>query len=222
MRCGVVALMVAYATRRDVFRYGLPRGTLSSEGREVASCLASTDTLELESHGFETDDVVTVRAIQGGTLAAPLVAGTSYYVRRVTDSTFQLAATAGGASINLTTDGVTMIVSIPLPFDDVLEFYSRFVDGFLPAHAVPLKTPYDVTVVALVAELAAKKLQHLSGVSSVSMAEFELGAKAQLERYAAGLPLRSVASTQASTNLAVTATLGATSDPRGWGSGSLP
>lgn len=213
--------MTAYATRKDVYRYGLARGALGNPGRLVAGSTASTDLLELQEHGFETDDTVTVRALEGGTLSAPLVAGTTYYVIRVSGSTFKLSATAAGSAINLSTDGVSMMVSTDLPFDDVLEFYSRFVDGFLPAHLVPLKSPYPVTVVALVAELSARKLQQLSGVESASVEKTELAAKAQLERWAKGLPLRDTRAT-ASANLAVTSTLGSTSDPRGWGSGTLP
>src|SRR5690242_15137565 len=155
--------MVAYASRRDVYDYGLPRGTLGMPARLVESSLAATDVLELDGHGFETDDPVILRAAEGGTLSAPLVAGTTYYAINLSDSTFQLAAAAGGAAIDLTTDGVSMLVATPLPFDKVLEFYSRFVDSFLPAHAVPLVAPYPDVVVATVAELAAKKLLHLCG-----------------------------------------------------------
>ncbi len=86
---------------------------------------------------------------------------------------------------------------------------------------MPLTAPYPVTVVAIVAELAAKKLQQISGVTSVSVNEAEVAAKAQLQRWAKGIPLRDAAAT-APTNLAVRATLGTVSDPRGWGSGSLP
>lgn len=213
--------MTAYATKRDVFRYGLPRGTLSSEGRLVESALASTEVITLESHGFYTDDVLLLRAVEGGTLSAPLVAGTPYYAIRLSDSTFSLAATAGGAAINLTTNGVNMLVAIALPFDEILEFYSRFVDAFLPAHLVPLESPYPVTVTAIVAELAGKRLQLLSGVSSIAMDAIELAAKAQLERWAAAIPLRDARATGPA-NLAVSVTLDSTSSGRGWGSGSLP
>lgn len=217
--------MTAYATRRDVYRFGLPRGTLGSASRLVASSQASSDVLTLEDHGFETDDELLLRAVEGGTLSAPLVEGTTYYAIRLTDSTFKLAATAGGAAINLTTDGVSMLVAIALPFDDVLEFYSRFVDAFLPAHLVPLVADdlgkFPTVVTATVAELAAKKLQILSGVTSVSITEAEVAAKAQLERCAKGIPLRDARAT-ASANLAVTASASSASDPRGWGSGTLP
>lgn len=213
--------MTAYATRRDVYRYGLPRGTLGARARLVASSVASTDTLELEDHGFETDDALVVRATEGGTLSSPLVSGTTYYVIRLSDSTFKLAAAAAGSAINLSTDGVSMLVAPELPFDEVLEFYSRFVDAFCPAHLVPFTAPVPVVVVATVAELAAKKLQALSGVTSASVSEAEIAAKAQLERWAKGIPLRDVAAT-ASANLAVRSSLDSTSDPRGWGSGTLP
>lgn len=213
--------MTAYATRRDVYRYGLARGTIGTPARIVASASSSADTLTLDDHGFEDDDEVLFRAADSGSLPSPLVASTVYYVKRVSDSTFQVAATAGGAAIDLTTEGESFFVSTELPIDDVLEFYSRFVDAFLPAHAVPLDSPYPVVVTAIVAELAARKLQLLSGQTSESMAQVELAAKAQLERWAKGLPLRDAAAT-AATNKAVVATVGSSvADPRGWGSDEL-
>lgn len=214
--------MAAYATRRDLHRYGgIARGLLVGEGRLVASSTASTDRLELESHLFDTDDEVLVRATEGGTLSAPLVAGTTYYVIRVTDSTFKLAATAGGAAIDLSSDGVSMVVSAALPIDETLELYSRWVDDLLPAHLVPLTSPYPVVVIAVVARLAGKALLNLDGKSSEIVNAAELVAKAQIERWAKGIPLRDAKAT-ASANLAVTSTMGAASDPRGWGSGTLP
>ena len=214
--------MAAYATHRDLYRYGLARGALAMPGRLVESSVASSDTLTLDGHGFVTDDEVLVRAAEGGTLTAPLVEGTTYYVVRVTDSTFKLAATSGGAAIDLSTTGDQMVVSSALPVDDVLEFYSRFVDAFLPAHAVPLTDPYPVTVTAIVAELAAKKLMTLAGLSSGVIDAAEVAAKAQLERWAKGIPLRDARATTA-TNLAITSGLtNDRTDPRGWGSGTLP
>lgn len=200
-----------YATRRDVYTYALARGSLANPGRIVASSTAATDALELAEHGFESGDAVTVRALEGGTLSAPLVDGTLYYVLRLTDSTFKLAATSGGSPINLSTDGAEMVVSTDLPFEEVLEYYSRFVEPFLPAHVVPMTAPYPKTVVGIVAQLAARRLQLIAGVSSESMKELELAAGAQLERWAKGIPLRDPKAT-ASANLAVSATLGSSSD----------
>jgi hypothetical protein len=215
----------AYATRRDVYRFGLPRGTLGSEGRLVGSASASTNLIQLEDHGFETDDEIVFRATEGGSLSSPLVEGTTYYAIRVSDSTFQVAAAPWGAPIDLTTDGASMMVATSLPFDDVLELYSRFVDGVIP-HLIPLVADKDgkfpTVVTAVVAELAAKKLQALSGVTSVSVSEAEKSARAQLESWAKGVPIRDTRAT-ASANLAVTNTLASiTGDPRGWGSRNLP
>jgi hypothetical protein len=182
--------MTAYAVRADVYKYGLPRGVLANPGRLCASAVASTNAFELDLHGFETDDDILFRAEAGGTLPAPIVAAQTYKAIRVSETLFKAAATAGGSAIDLTTDGEAVVVATPLPFDDVLEFYSRFADAFLPAHLVPLTPPYPVTVVALVSELSAKKLLLLSGQSSVNLGEAELAAKAQLERWASGIPLR--------------------------------
>lgn len=195
--------MTAYAQPSDVYKYGLPRGALGNPGRLLASSLAATSTMELMEHGFVLNDPVTFRATDGGTLSSPLVAGTTYYVIPLTYSTFQVAAAPNGPAITLTVDGVSMAVTADLPFADVLEFYSRFVDGFLPAEVVPLQAPYPVTVIGIVAQLSAKKLQILSGLTSESMDASELAAKAQLERWAAGLPVRDAASTQQPANLAV-------------------
>lgn len=114
-----------------------------------------------------------------------------------------------------------MLVSKALPFDRILESCSRFADDFMPAHLVPFTAPYPIRVVEIVATLAAKKLQASSGTSSVSVNDAELAAKAQLERFAKGLPLRDATATGPA-NLAVRATLATVTDPRGWGSETLP
>ena len=212
--------MTAYATRADLYRYGLPRGLLANPARLCASAEDTTDVFALDGHGFETGDLLLFRAEEGGTLPAPLAEGATYYAIRLSESTFKVSATLGGAAVNLTTDAVSALVAVALPVDEVLEFYSRFADAFLPAHLVPLPAPYPITVTALVAELAAKKLLLISGQTSASMTEIELGAKAQLERWALGIPLRDGRAT-ASANLAVSE--GSTADPRKWGvGGTLP
>jgi len=216
--------MTAYATRADLYRYGLPRGMLANPGRLCASALAATDAFELDGHGLETADPIIFRAEAGGTLPAPLVAGTTYYTIRINEQFFKAGASAiaaaAGTAIDLTVDGVSVVVASMLPIDEVLEFYSRFVDPFLPAHLVPLTSPYPITVTALVAELSAKKLLLIAGQSSASMTELEIAAKAQLERWAKGVPLRDARAT-ASTNTAYSESV--TADPRGWGGGgTLP
>lgn len=211
-----------YCSRADVVAW-LPSGEITGWSRLAASATASNDTITLDGHGFETDDALTVRAAEGGSLAAPLVAGTVYYAIRVSTSTFKLAATAGGAAINLTADGDEVVVIKEPPFDRVIEFYSRWVDAFLPAHAVPLTTPLSdewALVRGLVAQLASKSLLNLDGKTSEIVTAAELAAKAQLERMVKGLPVRGASGTR--TNLAISSSLASTTDTRGWGSGSLP
>lgn len=213
-----------YASRSDVAKR-LPPGALGSDAGLVASCLAGTDVITYDGHGFETDDVVKLRAIEDGTLSAPLVAGTSYYVIRTDNAHFQLAATAGGSAINITSDGVSMIVSRDPNYDEIIEFYSRWADSFLPAHLVPFTAPIPVLVKGIVADLAAKRLLNTAGQDSAVLNTAELAAKAQLERFAKnGLNVRDANAT-ASSNKAITSTLTSTADSRGWcpsGSGSIP
>lgn len=209
-----------YCSRRDVNRW-LPAGEITGSSRVAASALATSDAITLDGHGLETDDPVTVRAAEGGSLPSPLVEGTVYYAIRVTNGSFKLATTAGGAAIDLAGDGVDVIVMREPPYDDVIEFYSRWADAFLPAHLVPLQAPIHPTVKGIVAELSAKKLLNLDGKTSEAVNAAEIAAKAMLERFAIGLPLRGAAAT-ARTNLAISSSLASSSDPRGWGSGSLP
>lgn len=62
---------------------------------------ATTDVLESPAHGFANGDMVVVWAA-GGTLPAGLAEQTVYHVRDVTTDDFKLAATSGGAAVNLT------------------------------------------------------------------------------------------------------------------------
>ena len=64
---------------------------------------STTDIITLVGHGLA--DTQEVFLSTTGTLPAPLVAGTGYFVRDATANTFKLAATSGGAAINLTTNG---------------------------------------------------------------------------------------------------------------------
>lgn len=207
-----------YCSRADVTAR-LPPGTVVSPAGMLASCLASTDVLTYDGHGLETDDEVTVRAASAGTLSAPLVAGTIYYAIRLTNAAFKLAASAGGAALNITSDGVEMVVTREPKFDDVIEFVSRWADTFLPAHVVPLTAPIHPLVRGVVADVSAKRILNANGQDSAAVTAAELAGKAILERHAAGMPLRG-GTAQTPTNLAITATsVSSGSDPRGWGSG---
>lgn len=216
-----MAVSNLYCSRSDVAQR-LPLGAIISPTGIVASSVAATDTIMFDGHGLENDDAVNVRAVEGGTLSAPLASGVTYYAKRLSNSTFQLAATPGGAAINLTTDGASMVITREPIFDDIIEFYSRWADAFFPAHLVPFTAPVPVIVKGLVAELAAKRLLNIGGQDSAVVNATELAAKAQLERYLTnGMPIREAAATP-SANRAIASTLSSTSDPRGWGSGRLP
>lgn len=179
--------------------------------------------LTYDGHGLETGDAVTVRAADAGTLSAPLAVGTTYYAIRVSNAAFQLAATNGGAAINITSNGVEMIVTREPRFDDLIEFVSRWADGLLVAHAVPLTAPIHPLVRGVVADVAAKRILNANGADSAIVTAAELAGKAILERFLPGVPLRG-GTAQASTNVAITSTASSStsSDPRGWGSSTLP
>jgi hypothetical protein len=62
---------------------------------------ATTDVITSNGHGLSNGQRI---KFSGAGLSAPLVAGTVYFVRDVTTNTFKVAATSGGAAINLTTN----------------------------------------------------------------------------------------------------------------------
>lgn len=207
-----------------MFRLGVPRGNLQSTSHEVASVNISTNTLELDGHGFEDGDAVTVRAAEGGWLASPLVEGTTYYVKRTDGSRFQLAETSGGAAIDVTTVSASMFVTIEPPIADLITAVSQWMYDMLPAHA-RFESIDDVPMVLRVtcAEVVGKKAMALVGHVSESVDQYELAAKAKCERWALGIPNRAAGDVVANTNLAVRSALSTTAgDPRGWGSGSIP
>jgi hypothetical protein len=205
-----------YCSRADVTAR-LPPGAITSPTGILASCLAASDILTYDGHGLETDDEVTVRAASAGTLSAPLAVSTVYYAIRLSNAAFKLAAAPGGAALNITSDGVEMIVTREPKFDDVIEFVSRWAETFLPAHLVPLTAPIHPLVRGVVADVSAKRILNANGTDSAAVNAAELAGKAILERFAAGMPLRG-GTAQTPTNLAIVSTAAAT-DPRGWGTG---
>jgi hypothetical protein len=59
---------------------------------------AATDVVTVPGHGYVNTDTI---VFYGGTVPSPLVEGTVYYVRDATTDTFKVAATSGGAAIDL-------------------------------------------------------------------------------------------------------------------------
>ena len=72
---------------------------------------SSTELITETAHGRIAGSVVVFTA---GTMPAPLVAGTPYYVKTVLTDTYALALTSGGATIDLTTNGSGLFVNTGL------------------------------------------------------------------------------------------------------------
>lgn len=66
---------------------------------------ATADVLEAPAHGFTDGQTVVVWDAEGGSIPTGLAEGTVYYVRDATTDDLKLAATSGGAAINLTSIG---------------------------------------------------------------------------------------------------------------------
>ena len=181
---------MTYCVASDLYKYGLPRGALASEGRLVDSVDTSADSMELNSHGFADDDEVQFRPAGGGTLPTGIVAGTSYYAIAVDPWHFQVASTAGGDAIDLTAEGTTFAVYAPLPIASAIAKASRMIDDMLPAHVVPMESPYPDVVAMTCAELAASDLLAMTGGSSVTLTTVYDAARKRLERWSRGVPIR--------------------------------
>lgn len=72
----------------------------------------SNDVLEAPGHGFSDAQTVVVWAVPGVALPTGLAEGTVYHVRDATADDLKLAATAGGAAINITAVGSGMLQRI--------------------------------------------------------------------------------------------------------------
>jgi hypothetical protein len=201
-----------YCTRADIANV-LRGGSLPNPARLVAEVVPATDLLVLDGHSFELGIELVFRAEMGGSMPAPLEAGTTYYAIPTSDSTFRVAATPGGAAINLTTTGDHVLVTSPLPWAAAIEWASAIVDENLGAHRTQLAPPYPETVVSGAATLAAWRLLSFSGNERKSMTEVVAETQKMLERWAKGQPVRGP-NVPASANLAISATVTGGVDPR--------
>jgi hypothetical protein len=205
---------VAYCAASDLYDFGVPRGAAPNPGRLVSSVDATADTLALDVHGLDADSPVVFRAEAGGTMPAPLVAGTTYYAIPVSEYAFQVAASPGGSAIDITTAGERVIAITPLPVAAAIAYASRVIDEHLPAHAVPLADPVPEIVKITAAEIAAVKLVGTRGATGKSLAETIDAAYKRLDSWLRGQPIRG-ANVPPRTNLATSATA-PFADVRGW------
>ena len=84
------------AWEAGTFMFAMPLGGATPKN---FSAILSTDQIVSTAHGYaDTQKIV----FYDGVPPAPLVEGTTYYVRDSAADTFSVAATSGGAAINLT------------------------------------------------------------------------------------------------------------------------
>ncbi len=208
-----------YADPADLYAYGLPRGAAPNQGRPLAAANTSANTLTLDVHGFALNDPITFRVEGGGTIPAPLVEGTTYFAKPVSESTFQVAAAADGAAIDISAAGTPnrVLAMAALPIDACLQWASRLIDDMLPAHVVPLESPVPEIVRIACAELAAGKLLTLQGTASASSSAMVAETRKHLERWARGVPIRGDGAQQSAGAAASVSIASAAADSRGWG-----
>ena len=203
-----------YCAPADLYSFGLPHGAVPNPGRLVASVNPSTNEFLLDVHGFDANDQVQFRAEGSGSLPSPLVAGTTYYAQPLTENTFSVSATSGGATLDITTAGARVVVIAQLPVLAAIAWASRIIDDMLPAHVVPMTAPFHEIIIMTCAELAAGKLLSRSGSSTKSLGDMVDQARKRLERWSKGVPLRGD-NVPTPTNLAASATVPYL-DSRGW------
>lgn len=207
-----------YCDPADLYSYGLPRGSVPNAARLVTAADATLNTLTLGDHGLADDDAFMLRPEGGVTasMAAPLVANTTYYAAVVSDHTFSARAAPGGSVIDLTTAGARMVLVVPLPIPSAIRWASNVLDQFLPAHAVPLDSDNIPEILrATCAELAAGKVLGIMGRQSKTIAGMIETASKLVARWAKGVPIRGENSPTTHTNLAQSASV-AWCDRRGW------
>lgn len=205
---------MAYCTQAELYQFGLPHGAVPNPGRLACSVSSATNAIRLGDHGFSADDIVVFRAEAGGSLPSPLAESTEYFAIPDDDSTFGVALTAGGSRLDLTTQGSRVLVIAPLPVASALEWASKCIDEMLPAHVVPLASPYPEIVSMTCAELAAWKLLARGGVTSKTITEVTDAAQKRLARWAKGIPVRGTPNANRA-NTAITASA-PSRDTRGW------
>lgn len=84
---------------RGRFYYG---SMAVSKAPQAFTVVAATDVFTATAHSYADNEAVILSSLTG---AAGVTAGPTYYIRDSTVNTFKLAATIGGAAINITSDG---------------------------------------------------------------------------------------------------------------------
>lgn len=207
--------VVAYCDPSDVYDH-VPRGSIPRNGMLVYSVDTSSDTIELGGHGLDDADPITFRAEAGGSLPSPLAEGTTYYAIVSSDYRFQVAATAGGAALDLTTAGESVVMIPPDPVPAACEWGKSIIDDQMPAHAVPLTAPYPPIIVETNAELAAWKLAGKTGAATTTLVDLIKEVRARLARWAAGAVIRGTNAPTSTSQAASAASAALARTPNAW------
>lgn len=196
-----------YCSPADVYALGVPPGALVCPARVVSAADPDSDRLEIEGHGLADGQAVTMVTDPGGSLPSPLDLLTVYFVRLVeigvgltSDSMIQLAATVGGAAIDLTDPGngsFRLAVGIGLSLEAEIEAQSRWFDSLITGHQVPLEDPIPQWVKSVVAKRTAASMVRqlrLGDMQSI-LDEAEHVTRDVLRMASSGLSLRDSAAT---------------------------
>lgn len=157
-----------YATRAQLYARGIRAELLVAPSRTVEAVDATGDTLTMPGHGLATDDVVEFALGYQATAPGGLAVGTVYYAKPIADSDdlIQLAASKGGAAIDITSTGsgiLTLRKQLGAIIDDVLLAVSGDVDEALVNYGSPLTT-WPPSVTNVVCALAAEELAIVQGL----------------------------------------------------------
>ena len=141
---------------------------------------AITDIITATAHNFILNTPVQVSVSGGGALPAPLVAGTTYYVRESATNVFKLAATVDGAAIDITSVGTGTFVITDLALDSRLgtvALYARKeIANYQGVSVRPSITFTDNPTVSAAAIGIAKSisLNNVAGINDIAFNRFLL------------------------------------------------
>jgi hypothetical protein len=189
---------VAYATAADVYRLALPPGALQARRLEVAAVVGNS--LRVAAHGLSADEIVVVASAGGAFPPVPLTTNARYYVRRVDEHHVELSLTAGGGAVVLSPPSsgrFALVPSLDATIEAHAETWSRWIDGKLVGHLVPLEEPYPAWVTYAVAVRSACSLLRSQGIGESAQRIFDLEAELlkDIPALVRGTPLRDAAAT---------------------------
>jgi hypothetical protein len=216
--------MPPYCTKADALSW-VTQGSVTNPRRAIAAVHTDTDTLAADDHRLATGSEVQLWLPRNGAgeMAEPLVEGAVYYAIRLSDSTFQVAATpadaAAASPVNITSEGCNMKLGAQIPWDAYIEGRSAKLDEQAIGNAFPLADgePIPIVVRDLVSIQVLGDAARFVGKTDIDLSEEQERARKELEIWATGKPLRAKEA-PAPTNTAVSGPRlsGSAADPRGW------